>query len=466
MKNFNIISSKTLNILIFTFPLMFILGNFFINTFVFLFSIIGIVYYKNKLLYFKDQKLFILISLFFIIVLFSSFLEHVKNDENSNLVKSFLFLRYLILAFILRCMIANKDFNFKSFLFSCLIFSGFIAIDVLIQSILGSSLFGFKSDVWNSGMFDDEKIAGGFIQRFAILGFFFIILFFKNKNKKLFFISFLVLIIYFLSILASGNRMPALLFLVFLFFLPLLFIDKKITYRILIFSSLISIVLFLIIKSSEQIKVHEWSKRWGSFYAGIPKISKISTELKREYPELEKYKNTGINFVNIPEVKEFMLGYDLYDIFTGHQQLYITSIDIILDDLIIGRGIRSFRNTCKEKIHLPNRSCQSHPHHLYLDILNDTGILGFFIILILVLFLSLKNFNKNYKKINENLFFFAILASFLIEFFPIRSHGSFFSTSNAAFIFFLIGSVWGLNELKLKKFRKNRFSFNLKNLKS
>ena len=69
-------------------------------------------------------------------------------------------------------MIANKDFNFKSFLFSCLIFSGFIAIDVLIQSILGSSLFGFKSDVWNSGMFDDEKIAGGFIQRFAILGFF------------------------------------------------------------------------------------------------------------------------------------------------------------------------------------------------------------------------------------------------------------------------------------------------------
>ena len=127
-------------------------------------------------------------------------------------------------------------------------------------------------------------------------------------------------------------------------------------------------------------------KKMGKFLCWNSKISKISTELKREYPELEKYKNTGINFVNIPEVKEFMLGYDLYDIFTGHQQLYITSIDIILDDLIIGRGIRSFRNTCKEKIHLPNRSCQSHPHHLYLDILNDTGILGFFTILILVLF--------------------------------------------------------------------------------
>ena len=66
-----------------------------------------------------------------------------------------------------------------------------------------------------------------------------------------------------------------------------------------------------------------------------------------------------------------------------------------------------------------------------------------------ILFLLIMNFRK-YNK-NSNLFFYAFFFSLIIEFFPIRSTGSFFSTSNAAFIFFLIGVFIGLKELKNKK---------------
>ena len=119
------------------------------------------------------------------------------------------------------------------------------------------------------------------------------------------------------------------------------------------------------INSNERIK-----GTYTSFYAAIPKISEIISELKRKYPELEKYKNSGKPFHETEIGKNNKENYVIYSYLTGHRILYITSLDLTADDPIIGRGIKSFRNTCKEKWHKPNRVCQSHPHHYYLEILN------------------------------------------------------------------------------------------------
>ena len=147
---------------------------------------------------------------------------------------------------------------------------------------------------------------------------------------------------------------------------------------------------------------------------------------------------------------------------TGHTQIWITSLDIFMDDPILGRGIKSFRYTCYTKLHLPNRTCQSHPHHFYLEILNDTGIIGLVILLTALFMMFVKNFKKYfiaYSRGNLNLIFYAIIFALVIEFFPFRSHGSFFSVWNAAYVFFLIGIFSGLYEIKSQKSFKSKFNF-------
>ena len=90
---------------------------------------------------------------------------------------------------------------------------------------------------------------------------------------------------------------------------------------------------------------------------------------------------------------------------------------------------------------MPNRICQSHPHNYYLEILNDTGILGLIIFLAAII-LILKNIYIQRKEFNQELIIRSIFALILIvEIFPIKSTGSFFTSNNAAFIFILISFI-------------------------
>ena len=49
-----------------------------------------------------------------------------------------------------------------------------------------------------------------------------------------------------------------------------------------------------------------------------------------------------------------------------------------LDNKIFGVGVKNFRKICKyEKYSVSNLSCASHPHNTYIQILSETGIIGF-----------------------------------------------------------------------------------------
>ena len=88
-----------------------------------------------------------------------------------------------------------------------------------------------------------------------------------------------------------------------------------------------------------------------------------------------------------------------------------------------------------------------HPHNYYLEILTETGLLGFIIVvsfLIMILYLSLyrKYFTKNVLQSNHYIIPFIFL--FIVEIFPIKSSGSFFTTGNATYIFILMAILIGL----------------------
>tara|TARA_B100000902_G_C26994245_1_gene756605 strand:- start:178 stop:789 length:612 start_codon:yes stop_codon:yes gene_type:complete len=113
----------------------------------------------------------------------------------------------------------------------------------------------------------------------------------------------------------------------------------------------------------------------------------------------------------------------------------------------IGGGIKNFRLYCHFRKDSSVHKCNMHPHNYYLEILTETGVIGFANVSVIFLILIYLTFYKKYFKktlfINNNLII-PFIFLFIIEIFPIRSSGSFFTTGNAVYIFMLIGILIGL----------------------
>ena len=204
---------------------------------------------------------------------------------------------------------------------------------------------------------------------------------------------------------------------------------------------------------------------YGSFYdnsSGM--IVDIKKYVSKKYPELEKEKKLKcIEKSNDPYCEHFASKYmtnkklrlkykipeDLMNYGSCHVVLYLTAIDLWVDNPIIGSGIKSFRIKCLTKLHLPNRICATHPHNYYLELLNDTGLLGtLFLVCVIFYLITNKFFNFKYYEKNEKLLFICLLIIIIAELFPLRSSGSFFSTTNSSFIFLILGMLHGLKKIK------------------
>jgi hypothetical protein len=116
----------------------------------------------------------------------------------------------------------------------------------------------------------------------------------------------------------------------------------------------------------------------------------------------------------------------------------------------LGGGIKMFRYNCLKRPNIDENfsirssggntrmKCNMHPHNYYLEILTETGIFGFTIIVLVFMYmLFLAFFKNNILKLSVaksyKLIPFVVL--FIMEIFPIRSTGSFFTTFNATYLF-------------------------------
>ena len=88
-----------------------------------------------------------------------------------------------------------------------------------------------------------------------------------------------------------------------------------------------------------------------------------------------------------------------------------------------------------------------HPHNYYLEILTETGLVGFIIcisIFLIVLYISL--FKKYFLKstLQENNIIIPFIFLFLVEIFPLKSTGSFFTTGNTTYLFMIMAVLIGI----------------------
>ena len=208
--------------------------------------------------------------------------------------------------------------------------------------------------------------------------------------------------------------MPLLLFL--LSIILILFFQKETRKYFLSFIIIFPILFLIVFNSNVKVK-----SNFKNFYNQISNIIVIG--LSADY-----------NQKNYPQyLNEFKSFYETWKL-----------------NKYTGGGIKSFRYYCHVRDNIDKNSkfiCNMHPHNYYLEILTETGLIGFTIISILFIYILYLGFYKKYfshSKSRENYLITPFLFLFFIEIFPIKSTGSFFTTGNASYIFLILAILVGL----------------------
>ena len=421
---------KIINFLFLFLPLSFIAGNTFINTNIILLIIISLIFFHKRIFLISINIYDKILLAFFLVVLFSgvlnSYLFYFPEESmyaKEILVKSFLFLRFVLVYFILRYLIQNNILIMKYFFISAALCSLFVTLDVILQFITGRDIFGYENfDRRNPGPFKDEAVSGAYLQRFSLFSFFLFPIFFQKIKKDKYFI-FLIPIFFltFCAVLFSGNKFPFVMFalsIVILFFLIGRF--KKLSITLLIICPLVFIFSY---KYSFQVQ-----NNFSSFFNNISQIKIYVTNVAKNFKNVE---NIEVPNVWLKEMHVGMLAFEQKKIFGG--------------------GLKSYKVACPRITQ--KYSCNTHPHNFHVEILVSTGIIGYLLLLILFLKFTYSLFIKNYYsyKKNDQLLLNLFFTLFFIEVFPFRTTGSFFSTTNATYFFIIMSITISLSITKIVK---------------
>ena len=406
-------------------PLSFIAGNMILNINIILFILSSILIFNKDLFNIKLFAFDKLLILFFLFIILTGITNDILvlnklswGTKYATTVRSIFFLKYLLLYFVIRYLIEHKSINLKLFFISCTFASIFVCFDIFYQFTFGQDIFGYKiipEFRKLSGPFGNELIAGGYIQRFCIFSFFLLPMYLSKKQQfKIKFLIPILFLIFFIAIILSGNRMPLLLFL--LSIILILYFQKETRKYFLSFIIIFPILFLIIFNSNVKVK-----SNFKNFYNQISNI--IVIVLSADY-----------NQKNSPQyLNEFKSFYETWKL-----------------NKYSGGGIKSFRYYCHVRDNIDKNSkfiCNMHPHNYYLEILTETGLIGFTMISVLFIYILYLGFYKKYfshSKSKEDYLITPFLFLFFIEIFPIKSTGSFFTTGNASYIFLILAILVGL----------------------
>ena len=448
-KEFNFNSTTLVNIIFGFFPISLILGALFTNINVLLLCLFGIFILKGKILSTKFSFILKVAFLFFLIILFSTALSLVKSlyfdgyqyENLARLIKSLSFFRFFLILLVVVLLKQFNILNFKYFFVSAAICSSVVSLDVIYQYIFGHDILGITSyGHFNSGFFGDELIAGGYIQKFSFFTIFFITYIFQNKNNIRFGLSSVIICFLGAGILFSGNRMPLILFL-FGLFLTFFFSNKL--RKIIPVSIILFAVFFKFISSSDK----AINAMYSSYYGNGKHAVTVVFEYLKNMTQKKSNKSETTQKVKVQIVDDDFYSFwqPIERIGSEHGMLFMTALDTWRVNVIFGNGIKSFRVDCIElRDHKENRLCSNHPHNYYLEILTETGIVGFIFVTISVLIFFvfiLKNLRFFRENNIENFILLSAVISLILEMFPFRSTGSLFTTNNATYLILILSII-------------------------
>ena len=427
-----------IQISLFFLPISLIAGSLIININIIIFLILSSLFIIiNGKLKVSFGPINLSLFLFFLIIIFSSFLN-IEIIGLENFLKSILLIKFYLLFIFLDILISNDKIKLKNFFKICLFSVFLISIDVIFQFIFGKNLLGFQPHEGRiAGVFGTEAIAGAYIQKFFIFGLIGIYFykFLDNYKFKIYEIVFLATVL-FGSFVASNRISFLILFMLFFF----LIIISKVFRKNLIFALILTTPFIYFLYQNDP----SFNARYSKFF--------IKTEILLANLKDNLFKEKQLKTSNSKDKREVNISNQPSPRMIIHSKIYLTSLESFKDKKILGNGYKSFRYKCSNFAKENNKFvCSTHPHNYHLEVLHDAGILGFFTLTFFVLSLLIKSFKKlNNTKISysDKIILSLIIINLLIELFPLKSTGSLFTTWNGT-------SVW--LAVALTNYRNNEF---------
>ena len=134
-----------------------------------------------------------------------------------------------------------------------------------------------------------------------------------------------------------------------------------------------------------------------------------------------------------------------FKLFSQHQSHYIGAFKMFLDNPIFGVGPKLFRIFCDDqKYNIDRDTCSTHPHNTYIQILAETGIIGFILMcipLIFVLYQLSKKFIHTLRgtKSDVSNYQACLLIGILVSLWPFIPTQSFFNNWISIIYFLPVG---------------------------
>ncbi len=391
---------KSNEILFYLFPISIVFSNFLANFTVFYLAIYGLIkLIKNESSLFKNQIIYILLFFWLYISIRSFFSSEILYSLKS----SALLIRYLLFFVAVTFILKNKREIIKNFTIILSIFLIILFLASFYEFFSGKNILGQGGGVnfRISSFFDGRYVLGSYTSKIIFV--LIILLNYFYSAYKFRIILFIISIISIVIILLSGDRAAFGLFLISL--LSIIFLidhdifnfKKKVIFFLSLFVILMSAFYF-----SNDFK--------GRFY----------------YQTLSDLKSAD----------------KIYYFSKGHQSHWETSLKMFEDNKLFGQGPNMFRKLCDNpKYNSGPKSCSTHPHNYYIQLLGETGIIGFsiiFYIYLLIIYNLIKQFFYIYFK-KTNFLNFSHLVIFSLTFgnlWPLITTGNFFGSFNLNLIIF------------------------------
>jgi len=362
--------------------------------------------FKHKIYYIYCNPYFYIFISFWLVCILSSLLS---DNVLLSLKGSLFYVRIGIFALLISYIIDQNKKILDYFYYTFLITFSALIVDGYFQYFTNSNLFGYKINQMRvSSFFGSELILGSYLVRLLPL---LVALFLSRKNKhaweNYFFSIFLIFTL--ILIYMSGER-SAFFFLILLVIYLYIFLTN---YRRVLFWLIISF-LFL--------------------------ITTLVINDKRPYNLYQRYVESPFQEMNFLKKNEKTFIFTRY-----HDSLYRTAFKIFLDKPILGHGPKSYRIKCQDpKFATGIQPCEPHPHNFYIQLLAETGVVGFsFLLGVFIYFIYLSSrciFDKiKYKRILFTDYQICLLAGFLITIWPFSPNGNIFTNNLMLFYSLQIG---------------------------
>ena len=310
-------------------PLL-IWGPFLPDLIVSLSSLIFLVYViRKKAFYYFNNKALIIFFIFCIYCILVSIF--VAKDILLSFQSSLFYFRIGVFACLIWYLISKNQKILSYFYYALVVCFGVLIVDGYIQFFTGTNIIGLsKSGVRISSFFGDELILGSYLSRLFPLLF---VLFLVKEKKKLELYSMSILFILLGGLIYISGERAAFFFFILSYIFIMIFLEKFTKFRIIL--SVFSLILIVLLT------------------------------------------------INFRDVRDRMVFNPLStlkkSIFTPeHDSLIRTAYNMFLDKPIFGHGPKMFRVICKdEKYAVGSTPCMTHPHNFYVQLLAETGIIGF-----------------------------------------------------------------------------------------